>query len=196
MAAYNTFASEYDTHRTEIGVHDMLRVVKAMDDGLHVLDLGCGTGHPTAELVAPRVSRYLGIDNAQAMLAIFRRNVPQAECRCLDMTEIDRLGGGWHLIFGWGALCHLPAEAQTRALIAAAGLLNPGGRLVFASGEAPGECKGSIGPYRDVIDHLSLGKAAYTELLTAQGMRCVAAEPWEGGNFTYLFEKPTGEGDG
>jgi len=85
------------------------------------------------------------------------------------------------------------AEAQGRTLTAAAGLLNPGGRLLFTSAEAPGQCTGSVGPYRDVIDHLSLGKAAYTDLLSANGMRLLSAEPWEAGNFTYLYQKVLAE---
>ena len=190
MSIYNSIADDYDTYRSAIGACDLLTLVETMGDGLHILDLGCGTGHPIAARLAPRVSRYLGIDNAEAMLSVFRRNVRQADCLCLDMSEIARLGGGWDLIFSWGALCHLSAEAQVRTLIAAAGQLSPGGRLLFTSGEAPGRCTGSVGPYREVIDHLSLGRAAYTELLSANGMRLLSAEPWEAGNFTYVFEKP------
>jgi len=105
MSLYNRIADDYDTYRSAIGARDLLSLVEAMGDGLTVLDLGCGTGHPIAARLAPRVSRYLGIDNAQAMLAVFRRNLPQVECMCLDMSEIARLGGGWDLIFSWGALC-------------------------------------------------------------------------------------------
>jgi SAM-dependent methyltransferase len=189
MSIYNSIADDYDTYRSAIGARDLMSLVEAMGDGLTVLDLGCGTGHPMAARLAPRVSRYLGIDNAQAMLSVFRRNLPQVECLCLDMSEIARLRGGWDLIFSWGALCHLPAEAQVRTLTAAADLLNPGGRLLFTSAEAPGQCTGSVGPYRDIIDHLSLGKAAYTEVLSANGLRLLSAEPWEAGNFTYLYQQ-------
>jgi SAM-dependent methyltransferase len=189
MSIYDRIADEYDTHRHEIGARDLLSLAEAMGKGLNVLDLGCGTGHPIAMRLAPWASRYLGVDNSEAMLAAFRRNLPQVECACLDMTEIECLGGGWDLIFSWGALCHLKADAQARTLIAAAGLLDPGGRLLFTSGEASGRCKGSVGPYRDVIDHLSLGQTAYTDLLSANGMRILSAEPREGGHFAYLYQK-------
>jgi SAM-dependent methyltransferase len=187
MTIYDRIADDYDTYRSEIGARDVLLLVQAMGSGLAVLDLGCGTGYPIAKRVAPRVSRYLGIDRSEAMLSAFRRNVPQAECACLDMTAIGRLDGGWDLIFSWGAICHLPIEAQTETLIAATRLLAAAGRLLFTDGQAPGQCKGSVGPSVDCIDHYSLGRSGYTDLLTGNGMRLLAAESREAGHFVYLF---------
>lgn len=194
MNIYDKIGGEYDTHRGDIGTRDVLELVCQMGDGLHVLDLGCGTGHPIAMRIAPLVSRYLGIDNSEAMLSAFRQNVPEAECACLDMTRIEGVGGGWDVIFSWGAMCHLPVAQQTTSLVAAVRLLNTGGRLMFTSGPEPGRCKGSVGPHINVIDHFSMGQVGYTELLTAHGMTMVWAEPREAGNFTYLYEKVSNNG--
>jgi len=153
------------------------------------MDLGCGTGHPIAVRAAPRVSRYLGIDNSEPMLSAFRKNVPGAECRLLDISHLDIVGGAWDFIFSWGSLCHLPIDRQRNALTCAAQLLPAGGRLLFTGGEEPGQCKGSVGPRVNVIDHYSMGRTGYAALLTANGMKEVWAEPRDAGNFAYLYEK-------
>ncbi len=194
MSVYDELGSDYDRYRSEVGARVVLDVVHEMGAGLRVMDLGCGTGHPIAVRVAPLVSTYLGIDNSEPMLAVFQKNVPEAERRLLDMSNLESIGGSWDLIFSWGSLCHLSVDRQTSALARAAQLLNPNGRLMFTGGEEPGQCKGSVGPHVNVIDQFSMGKAGYTELLAANGMTAVWAEPREAGNFTYLYEKTPNNG--
>jgi len=186
---YDTIGSGYDSHRSDIGVCDVVDLAEQMSSSLHVLDLGCGTGHPIAIRVAPLVTRYLGIDNSEPMLRAYRKSVPEAECQFLDMEQIETIGGNSDIIFSWGAICHLPVNRQASTLTGASRLLNKHGYLMFTGGEEPGHCKGSIGPYKNVIDHYSMGKDGYKELLAVNGMTLVRAEIREGNNFTYLFEK-------
>ncbi|MCT0224896.1 hypothetical protein [Synechococcus sp. CS-1328] len=92
------------------------------------------------------------------------------------------------------ALLPLPAVMlglypSQRPRISSLGLLGAGGCLLFTGGEEPGQCKGSIGPHVNAIDHYSLGRAGYTALLAANGMKEVWAEAREDGNFTYLYKK-------
>lgn len=149
----------------------VLDVVAELGGNLHVMDLGCGTGHPIAARVAPLVSRYLGVDTSDAMLVAFPNQVPQAECRLLDMARIQSIGGTWDLIFSWGFLCHLSIHRQSRTLVAAARMLKAGGRLMFTCCEDSGQRKGSVGPHIDAIDHYSTGKSGYSSLLFANGMQ-------------------------
>ena len=75
MNVYDELGGEYDRYRSEVGAHVVLEVVHEMGEGLHVMDLGCGTGHPIAIRVAPLASRYLGVDSSAPMLSAFRTNV-------------------------------------------------------------------------------------------------------------------------
>ena len=171
MNVYDELGSEYDRYRSEAGVRVVLDVVHEMGGGLHVMDLGCGTGHPIAVRVAPLVAKYFGIDNSEPMLSAFRGNVPEAECCLLDMSNIETIGGTWDLIVSWGSLCHLSVDRQTSTLACAARLLKTDGRLIFTGGKEPGQCKGSVGPHANVIDHYSMGKTEYKALLAANGMK-------------------------
>ena len=189
MNVYDELGSEYDRYRSEVGVRVVLDVVHEMGGSPHVMDLGCGTGYPIAVRVAPLVSTYLGVDNSEPMLSAFRKNVPEAECRLLDMSDIESIGGAWDLIFSWGSLCHLSIDRQSSILACAAQLLNPDGQLMFTGGEESGQCKGSVGPHVNAIDHYSMGKTGYAELLAANGMKELWAEAREAGNFTYLYKK-------
>jgi SAM-dependent methyltransferase len=101
--------------------------------GERVLDVGCGTGllvHDMASLVGP-TGRVVGIDNAQAMLAL-------AEQRCADQPQVHfKLGSAEDLAeedHGFDAVaCTQVLLYVTDVAGAIAGMhrvLRPGGRLV------------------------------------------------------------------
>ena len=48
--------------------------------GERILDLGCGTGHLTAEIAASGAA-LIGIDQSPAMIAEAREQYPEAEVR-------------------------------------------------------------------------------------------------------------------
>jgi trans-aconitate methyltransferase len=52
-----------------------------------VLDLGCGTGVPTAQFLSARGHKVTGIDNAAAMLAKAKEQVPSGHFLQLDMRS-------------------------------------------------------------------------------------------------------------
>jgi ubiquinone/menaquinone biosynthesis C-methylase UbiE len=53
-----------------------------------VLDIGCGTGR-WAEVLAPHVSAYLGIDFSAGLLETARARVPSAVFQCADISSLD-----------------------------------------------------------------------------------------------------------
>ncbi len=189
MSIYDKVGSTYDSMRGNVGVKDILHEVKILGNRIKVLDLGCGTGHPIAKAVSPIVDKYCGIDNSQPMLDIYLKNVQNADCKLLDMPNINQIPGEWDLIFSWGAICHLPVELQKKTMIAAVDLLKPGGRFLFTSGQEEEECTGKVGKY--TVYHHSMGRSAYTELFKEQNVELIDSCFSEGDFYVYRFQKNT-----
>ena len=62
--------------------------------GSRVLDVGCGTGVPTARQLADAGHRVTGIDVSPAMLKLCHDNVPEGEFLRVDMAELESSGLG------------------------------------------------------------------------------------------------------
>jgi SAM-dependent methyltransferase len=112
------------------GIVDFLAPVRARN-GL-VLELGCGTGLLTRELIAAGY-RVIATDAAPAMLDIAREVVGESaqEVRQLILPD-DPLPQADAIVAIGHPLNYLPdADAVDRALIAMAAALRPGGLLAF-----------------------------------------------------------------
>lgn len=108
--------------------------------GSRVLDLGCGTGLPTARQLTAADLRVTGVDLSSGMLALARAHVPEAEFVQADITDLVE-GGPVPLdsFFGVAAffsLLMLPRPEIPRALAIVHGLLRPGGLLALGMVEA------------------------------------------------------------
>lgn len=101
--------------------------------GKCLLDLGFGSGRTTGALL-PDVSDYVGIDKAEAMLAVARRRFPSATFLDMDIRAIREFGPG-RFDFVLGALAILSAfdHAERLAVIASVReVLAPGGVFAFS----------------------------------------------------------------
>ncbi|HEV7628373.1 MAG TPA: class I SAM-dependent methyltransferase [Streptomyces sp.] len=58
--------------------------------GSRILDLGCGTGLPTARQLADAGHRVIGIDLSPGMLQLARENVPEGDFRRMDISEVEK----------------------------------------------------------------------------------------------------------
>jgi demethylmenaquinone methyltransferase/2-methoxy-6-polyprenyl-1,4-benzoquinol methylase/ArsR family transcriptional regulator len=118
--------------------------VKAVvgDKPIHaLLDLGTGTGR-MLELFAPRAERAVGVDQSAAMLALARDRLEQAGLAHAQLRQGDLYAppverDAFDLIIIHQVLHFLDDPA--RAILEAARLLRPGGRLVVVDFIAHGE---------------------------------------------------------
>lgn len=104
--------------------------------GAAVLDVGCGTGLPSAKQLADKGCEITGIDISPAMLAQARRNVPGARFIELDAAHLDRLPGSYDAAIAFFSLLNLPRSVIPQVLGLIHALLVPDGLFSLAMVEA------------------------------------------------------------
>jgi trans-aconitate 2-methyltransferase len=157
--------------------------------GQRVLDLGCGTGQLTAQIVE-RGADVLGIDRSAEMIEQARRNFPGIRFEQADATTFA-VDAPFDAVFSNATLHWVRPPGAAVARVRAA--LKPGGRFVAEFGG-----RGNVGRVCDALRHAlrevagvdfcrldpwyfpSVGE--YTPLLEAQGFEVQLAS---------LFDRPT-----
>ncbi|SEF80329.1 Methyltransferase domain-containing protein [Actinacidiphila yanglinensis] len=108
--------------------------------GARVLDLGCGTGLPTARQFVDAGLRVTGVDLSAGMLARARVNVPEAEYVQADVADLTHGGplaaGSFAAVAAFFTLLMLPRAEIPGTLAAVRELLAPDGRLALGMVEA------------------------------------------------------------
>jgi ubiquinone/menaquinone biosynthesis C-methylase UbiE len=112
-------------------------VVDRLAPGLRVLDLGCGTGVPTAGMLAESGLEVVGVDISTEMLALARRNVPTGRFVAMDLMELDTSLGEFDAVCAFFSLLMLRREDIPRVLRRVRTVLRPGG--VVAIGMVEGD---------------------------------------------------------
>ncbi|MFF4949469.1 class I SAM-dependent DNA methyltransferase [Streptomyces chattanoogensis] len=112
----------------------------ALPAGSRILDVGCGTGLPTARQLSDAGHRVVGIDLSPSMVKLARDNAPGAEFHRLDIADLrgGRLGGpgSFDGIAAFFSLLMLPRAEIPYALGLLHDLLRPEGLLALSIVEA------------------------------------------------------------
>lgn len=99
-----------------------------------LLDIGIGTGRTTSCLL-PRVSNYVGIDYAPALIERARELFPGADLRLQDARELDGYATDSFdiILFSYNGLDQISHDERIAALRQFHRILRPGGHLVFSA---------------------------------------------------------------
>lgn len=137
-AGFDAIGARYDEvfpHK-DGQLHAGQLLLERLPAGASVLDVGCGTGLPTARQLADAGCAVTGIDISANMLDLARRNVPEASFVQRDAADVDAGLGRFHAVVAFFSLLMLPRVRIVRALAAVHEMLLPAGWLAVGMVEA------------------------------------------------------------
>lgn len=119
-----------------------------------VLDVGCGTGLMTAELVRLGVD-VSGLDLSPGMLEVARRNLPGVRFEVGSILELPHPDGAFDGVLAWYSTIHVPDDLLSTALAELARVLRPGGHLslAFQVGDEPLHMTSALGHDIELVFH-------------------------------------------
>jgi len=115
-------------------------LIGLLPPGSRVLDLGCGTGLPTARQLTGAGLRVTGVDLSAGMVRLARSYVPGADFHQLDIADLRPGGpadlGRFDAVTAFFSLLMLPRAEIPLALGTIRRLLSPGGLFALSMVEA------------------------------------------------------------
>ena len=100
-------------------------------EGVHVLDVACGTGVLFPDYLQRGVASVTGIDISPEMARIAQEKFPQVKVICGDVESVE-FQEQFDAIMVYNAFPHFPDPAKLIRVLA--GLVKPGGKLSIAHG--------------------------------------------------------------
>ena len=132
-AAFDTIGERYDAafpHKSgQIIATQWL--IDRLPAGARVLDLGSGSGLPTAGMLVEAGLEVTGIDVSEGMLALARRNVPGARFEAMDLLELDDSLGAFDAATAFFSLLMLRRADIPKVLRRLRSVLRPGGLVAI-----------------------------------------------------------------
>lgn len=180
QAGYDRMASEYQAWASELDGNVRLRflpeLTSRLDDGVRVLDLGCGAGVPATQYLSGRF-KVTGVDISEEQLRLARTNVPDGEFVRADFSglELDAVAGTFDAITAFYSISHVPRERHETLLHSIANWLTPGGFFLATLGAS--DLSDWHGEWLDVPMFFSSHDAdTNRELIASAGLKLVSDE--------------------
>lgn len=132
----------YGANQTQIQAGEWL--VRQLSPGSSVLDIGCGTGVPTAKQLSKAGLKVLGIDNSTEMIRLARLNVTSAEFTEMNVKKL-RLGErSFDAVVAFFSLLHVEKGLFPKVLAQVCNSLKPQGYFILSMIEGEANAKGKL----------------------------------------------------
>ncbi|WP_167161098.1 class I SAM-dependent methyltransferase [Streptomyces sp. MBT27] len=145
------------------------RLLGEMAPRSRVLDVGSGTGRPTAETLSAAGHDVLGIDISPVMVKIATRHVPEAEFRCADIHAVPLDDASFDAVCLYFSLLQMSREEQARLVTRLVRAVRPGGHMVLAT--VPVDVEGVEVVFMDQpVRATSFGRDDFIAMITRAGL--------------------------
>ncbi|MEU9400958.1 class I SAM-dependent methyltransferase [Streptomyces sp. NPDC048242] len=159
--AYEEAFAASAPHLTSLGW-----LVERLKPGSRVLDVGSGTGRPTARTLVDAGHTVLGVDVSPVMVELAARQVPEAEFRLADIRELPLDEGSFDAVCAYFSLLQMTRAEQVAVVGRLASALRPGGLAVLAT--VPVDVEG--------VDVTFMGQPVRVTSFTAEEFARLAAD--------------------
>lgn len=154
-AAYEKAFADSEAHRRSLEW-----LLGRLAPGSRVLDVGSGTGRPTAETLAGAGHDVLGVDVSPVMVDLATRQVPAASFRCADIRDIPLADDSFDAVCVYFSLLQMERREQAEVVRRLARALKPAGHLVLAT--VPLDVEG--------VEGVFMGQPVRVTSFSAQGL--------------------------
>ena len=172
---FDTLGKDYETAFAGLTAQheDLEWLLTQLPAKARVLDVGCGTGRPTAELLAAAGHDVTGVDVSERMVEIARAQVPAAHFEVADLRTLAYPDGGWDAVTAFFPLLQMTRAEIDAALADFVRWLKPGGFFLMAT--VPADIEGIEIEFMGhrVAAVSSYPREVFRERLTAVGLEIV-----------------------
>ncbi|OGZ68533.1 MAG: hypothetical protein A3D35_02205 [Candidatus Staskawiczbacteria bacterium RIFCSPHIGHO2_02_FULL_34_9] len=108
---YNKIAEAWhkDHNTDDWWVSGTNKFLELISPGSIILDVGCGGGTKSQYLI-DKGMKVVGIDIAENMVQIAKREVPKGEFMAMDLLDVDKISHDFDGIFMQAVLLHIPKK--------------------------------------------------------------------------------------
>lgn len=134
-SGYNVIANRYLAERTRDSedVRLLNELIERLPVNASVLDAGCGAGVPISLMLSEQF-KVTGVDFSEAQIELAKKQIPQANFICQDMTKLDFLENSFDGICSYYAIIHIPREEHKALLKNFYRMLKPNGFALLCLG--------------------------------------------------------------
>ncbi|WP_202534275.1 MULTISPECIES: class I SAM-dependent methyltransferase [unclassified Streptomyces] len=176
-AVFDALGTDYEAAFAASAAHraSLERLLGVLPPHARVLDVGSGTGRPTAQTLVDAGHEVLGVDVSPVMVDIATRQVPGAEFRCADIRTLPLEDGSFDAVCLYFALLQMERADQGEVLRLTARVLRPGGHLAVAT--VPFDVEGVSGTFMgQPVEVTSFGEDAFAALVEDAGFTVLSRE--------------------
>lgn len=176
-AAFDALGAEYERAFAESAAHhaSLQRLLELLAPHSRVLDVGSGTGRPTAQILAEAGHEVLGVDVSPVMVELARRQVPDASFECADIRHVALEDSSFDAACVYFSLLQMSRNDQSELVRRLGRAVTPGGLLMMAT--VPLDVEGvDVEFMGQDVQVTSFAAAAFTELVSEAGFSLLWGE--------------------